>query len=49
MSRNPTLAELAAVRAAESKARLTAKNKEAAREQLLRIQLLLARRPILQK
>jgi len=46
MSRNPTFQELAAIKAAEAQARLVAKNKEAAREHLLRIQLLLAQRPI---
>lgn len=52
MSRNPTFAELAAVRAAEKQAaqdRLLAKNKEAARVHLLQIQLLLARQPIQSK
>ena len=49
MSRNPTAAELAAIKAAEAQAnqaRLVAKNKEAARAHLLQIQLLLARQPI---
>jgi len=46
MSRNPTLQELAAIKVVEARARLVAQNKEAARAHLLRIQLLLARRPI---
>ena len=44
MSRNPTLVELAAIKTAEARARLTAQNKEQARAHLLQIQLLLARR-----
>lgn len=46
MSRNITPTQAAAVRALETKARLVTKNKEAAREHLLRIQLLLARKPV---
>ena len=46
MSRNPSLQEVLAVRAVEAKARLIAQNKEQARVHLLRIQLLLAQRPI---
>jgi len=45
MSRNQSAQLAAAVKIAETKARLAAKNKEAAREHLLRIQLLLAQRP----
>jgi hypothetical protein len=44
MSRNPTLKEIEAVKMAESRARLVLRNKEAARAQLLAIQLLLAKR-----
>lgn len=46
MSRNPTFQELRALKEAESKARILAKNKEAARAHLLTIQLLLAKRPL---
>lgn len=46
MSRNPTQKELAAIRQAELRARLLAKNKELARQHLLQIQLMLAKRPI---
>ena len=46
MSRNPTLQELAAVKATEVRARLVAQNKEQARVHLLQIQLLLARRAV---
>lgn len=49
MSRNPTIQELAAVKAAEARARLVAQNKEQARVHLLRVQLMLARRPIPEK
>jgi hypothetical protein len=50
MSRNPTPAQMAALAALESQARLVAKNKELARAHLLHIQLLLARRvPVGQK
>lgn len=46
MSRNPTAKEVEAMRQAEVKARLLAKNKELARQHLLQIQLMLAKRPI---
>lgn len=46
MSRNVTPTQAAALAALAAKARLVTKNKEAAREHLLRIQLLLARKPI---
>ena len=50
MSRNLTPAQLTAVAALETQARLLAKNKELARAHLLHIQLLLARRvPVGQK
>jgi hypothetical protein len=49
MSRNQSIQQAAALAAIAAKARLVAKNKEAAREHLLRIQLLLAQRPILKK
>lgn len=49
MCRNITAEQIAAIKIAESKARLVAKNKEAAREQLLRIQLLLAQRSVVGK
>lgn len=46
MSNLPTKIELKLLAQAEAKATLDARNKLAAREQLLRIQLLLAKRPI---
>ena len=46
MAQNPSLQELKAVKAAELRAAIIEKNKQAAREQLLRIQLMLAQRPI---
>lgn len=49
MSRNPTNLELKAIQVVEARARLVAQNKEQAKIHLLRIQLLLARRPIPQK
>jgi hypothetical protein len=44
MARNPTQQELEMIKQAEQKARLVAKNKEAARGHLLAIQLLLSKR-----
>ena len=46
MAQNPSLLEQKALRAAELRAVIIIKNKQAAREQLLRIQLMLAQRPI---
>ena len=46
MSMNPSAQELKAIALAEAKANLIAKNKEQARVHLLRIQLLLANRPM---
>ena len=46
MAQNPSLQEHKALRAAELRAALLEKNRQAAREQLLRIQLILAQRPI---
>ena len=46
MSSSPTRQEMAAIQAAEARARLVAQNKEQARAHLLRIQLLLARQAI---
>lgn len=46
MSRQPTLQEAKVLAQALKAAELKEKNKQAAKEQLLRIQLLLARRPI---
>ena len=46
MAQNPSLQEHRALRAAELRAAILERNKQAAREQLLRIQLLLAQRPI---
>lgn len=46
MSRQPTLQEKKALEQANKLAELKEKNRLAAKEQLLRIQLLLARRPL---
>ena len=47
MSRNPTPAEMRAiVQTTELRARIELRNKEAARAQLLRIQLLIAQRTV---
>ena len=49
MSNNPTLLEKKALEMVTVRANLEARNKEQARIQLLRIQLLLAQRPIPEK
>jgi hypothetical protein len=46
MAQNPSLQEHRALKAAELRAALIERNKQQAREQLLRIQLILAQRPI---
>ena len=45
MAQNPSLQELRALKAAEQRAAVLERNRQLAREQLLRIQLILARRP----